>query len=113
FALSTWMATGWGGLTIGTLALAFIGFLLILGKPAIRVNTIMFCVGSIGLSVFVVLLLTTSHQQFVTAFNNYAEPFVGSSTYYSDVITQASQLGRPSTQFSWPQTFYAMPILFY
>lgn len=101
--------TGWI-IVLGGLLLLVNGIALMLGtQRALRVNTIIWFIGMVAMTIMLVGLMVTSHGDFVSAFNN----AVGSPGAYDKVIADAKSAGfatRGSLLMLWPLIGVAMSV---
>jgi basic amino acid/polyamine antiporter, APA family len=106
---STVTERGWTiGLSIFLIALMVV--LCCLGTQlALRVNAVLWLIGMFSLFLLVVILLFTSHDEFVQKYNELA----GSASAFDDTITNARSAGfseRNSALMVWPITALVMTV---
>ncbi|OGN86997.1 MAG: hypothetical protein A2X23_12510 [Chloroflexi bacterium GWC2_73_18] len=90
--LAGWAASTEGALVIGTLSLVVCCALMILGlKVALRAITVLAVVGLVGLVLSAVVLLINDQAQFVSQFNAFANPRMGSDNAYDAVVAVAGE----------------------
>lgn len=107
---------GAGGIIVGgALSVLLVGGVLMFGtRFAFRVLRWSFVIGIIGLLPFLWVLISTSHQQFVDAFNGFAGSMTKSSNSYQAVIDSATKQGfTPSNGVHpWSSTLPAIAVPF-
>jgi len=111
--LETWGADvtqrGWIiGISVAVIAL--LAILLASGtKRALRVNSILWLVGMLSMTLIILILLFTSNQEFIASYN----AFVGDSDAYNNTIAAAAEAGfatRDSLLMVWPLSALAMGV---
>lgn len=103
----------WGIIIVGALSTIIVGVILILGtRLAFRVLRWAYVVGFVGLLPFLYVMLTTTHDQFVTQFNSFAGAMTKSSNSYQAVIDAATKQGLSFQSHDLGQTLLAMAVPF-
>ena len=98
-------------LFLGTVSLIAMATLTAVStKRALQVLTGLVVVGMFGTLVTGIVLLTTSHSDFIHNFNTFAQPYSHSADTYHDVTAAASKAGFDSSHpFSLSATLYLIP----
>jgi amino acid transporter len=79
-------------LVVGGLTIIVVGGLALWGnKPFFRTMTIAFILGLLGVIVMALVLLFSSNQAFVEAFNKFAMPLTNTPNYYEAVMKSAAE----------------------
>lgn len=100
--------TPWGSFIVGLVVLLlFLALFLSRTRVILRVQVIMFAVAFVGIVAVMIAFLTTSHADFVSAFNAFGSQF-GNSFNYQSVIDEARKAGFTTGPFSWSATLQAM-----
>lgn len=112
-ATSVWLESPMGIFVVGTALIIVAGSLFILGmRPYLRVQFWAFVVAMLGIAATFVVLLSTSHPQFVEAFNAFARSSIGEDAY-DRVFAIARQSGWRTPGFNWPATLAVLVWPFY
>jgi amino acid transporter len=102
----SWISVNLNLALVATLILVSGAIIPILGLKYWKIwNWIMFTLGSIGAVTFIGILAFSSHEQFVTGFNNYAAQY---GTSYQGIIDLAKANGFVLTPFLIAPTLIAM-----
>ena len=102
----SWISVDLNLALVATLILVSGAIIPILGLKYWKIwNWIMFTLGSIGAVTFIGILAFSSHEQFVTGFNNYAAQY---GTSYQGIIDLAKANGFVLTPFLLAPTLIAM-----
>jgi basic amino acid/polyamine antiporter, APA family len=103
----------WGIIIVGALSTIVVGAILVMGtRLAFRWLRWAYVVGFLGLLPFLWVMLTTSHEQFVSQFNAFAGSLTHSSNSYQAVIDSATKQGLSYQGNSVSQTLLAMAVPF-
>ncbi|HEY9288822.1 MAG TPA: amino acid permease [Candidatus Dormibacteraeota bacterium] len=103
----------WGIVIIGAISTIIVGIVLILGtRLAFRVLRWAYVVGFVGMLPFLWVMITTTHQQFVSQFNAFAGGMTKSSNAYQAVIDSATKQGLTYQGNDVGQTLLAMAVPF-
>lgn len=103
----------WGIIIAGAVSTIIVGVILILGtRLAFRVLRWAYVVGFLGMLPFLWVMITTSHQQFVSQFNAFAGGMTKSSNAYQAVIDSATKQGLSYQGNDVGQTLLAMAVPF-
>jgi len=98
-------------LGVGTIILILAAAITIFGnKYTFPFLNLCMILGVVAFLIVFALLVTTTPQGFITAFNQYSKPFANDPDYYHSIISQAQSLGYTSTPFSWSATIGIIPI---
>lgn len=94
--LATWSAGKTGSLVIGGVILLAGGAVMIAGlRIALRAITILAVIGLVGLLLSAIVLLTHSREDFVTSFNEFAAPTVGTENAYDQILATGEENALP------------------
>jgi amino acid transporter len=110
-AIGNAVATPTWGFVIGSVVIVGVGLTLILGTSVhIRLQNLIFILGTIAAVVMIGVLLSSTHGQFVASFDRYAAPYTNSTDPYNNVLTVARQQGFTTAPFSWYATLVGVTI---
>jgi amino acid transporter len=103
-----------GIIIAGAIATLIVGAILVLGtRLAFRVLRWVYVIGIIGVLPFLWVLITNSHQHFVSSFNSFAAPLTHSKNSYQDVISTAAKNGLALPHgHPWSATLLAIVVPF-
>ena len=97
FDLSAWAASRLGSFVIAGSLLLIAGALMIAGlKVTLRTITILAIVGLVGLGLSAVVLLINTRDGFMSAFNAYANPLMGTGNAYQAILDLGAEQGLPA-----------------
>jgi APA family basic amino acid/polyamine antiporter len=112
---ANWIITPTGEFIVGTIALVFIFAGLIFStRRMAQFQSWYFVFGIIGVALVIIVLIGTSPQEYVLAFNGYFGQLLGAKATLSDVVAEAKEKGFTSGGFSafataliffWPASF--------
>ncbi len=95
---------------IGVVVIVILGVLSIRGVRALMSAQKYFVLAAlIGSIISIGVLLTHTHNSFVSAFNQYMNPYTGSSNSFSWLISQAQKLGYNAVGYNIRDTLLALP----
>jgi amino acid transporter len=102
-ALANWLVTPPGYFTVGLILMLLMGWQLTLPITFFaKIQRFLMLFASIALVVFIVAMLSTPANAFISNFNELAGKFGISSDYYHEVIKTAAQSGyNPNPGFNW------------
>jgi amino acid transporter len=101
---------------IGSALLVVMGFLSFLStKTSLRVENVCYVIAGVGLLITVFVLLTTSHETIVQAFNRFAQPYTHQADSYNYYLQDAAKGGLApvsQTGHDWGNTLLTVYIGF-
>jgi APA family basic amino acid/polyamine antiporter len=93
-SVSDWAATPTGSFIIAVIVLTFLALLLARGTAtALRFNSVVWGIGLVSLLLMIIVLVSTSHEQFVSRFNAFAQKDAGLADAYNATIATAKTAG--------------------
>jgi basic amino acid/polyamine antiporter, APA family len=115
-SVAEFFATQWGVFVGCLIVLAFVSLVVTLGMETYaRIQKVCFWIGLVGLAVVCLLLLFSSHQDFVNAFNRESQSLFGASGNSYQATLDAAAAGgytpHDFTFFSFGPTLLLLPFL--
>jgi APA family basic amino acid/polyamine antiporter len=78
-------------------------------KLTARLVGILIIIGTISVIAIAAIFLSSTNQQFHSAFNAYSSSYTNSSDYYNTIISNAQKAGFSQSGFSWGDTIAMLP----
>jgi amino acid transporter len=103
---ATYVESAGGSFLIGTVLLVAFGFILVREmKTYLKIQMVTFVIALLGILAIIWVLMTSSRETFVAAFNAYAGSFMEDPNPYQYVINLARENGYQFGGFSWSSTW--------
>jgi len=104
-----WCESPWGSFLLGALLLIAFGFILIREmRVYLRVQAVTWVIAILGFVTMIIVLLSSSREAFMAAFNSYAGGFINDPDPYNAVIEAAKNNGFSfGSGFNFKQTVWS------